>query len=264
LAEPNRTSSRGQKGQILPITRHPLFPAIVALWFFVLLGMGSFAVSISALESLVHTLHIELVAPALAPPLGTTARLALALSLGAIGAAIGWVLARRIGARQSVPAPTVFKVADLDETLPWPGLADTPAIEDETWEPRRPSDDLSDMPLADMTEPACAMEAEPAISPGARLAPPMSAAAQRLVTADLDMLSHLELVERLAIALQHRYDRLGQAAHAPDPVIPFPGLPDRQSLRVKLASPHSRPAPQETEKALRDALARLQKMSGSA
>src|SRR5690606_19602482 len=99
-------------------------------------------------------------------------------------------------------------------------------------------------------------------------------------------LSAVELVERLAIALQRRQKRLGSmpghAQNANDaldsppapgeapnaapepgrPVIRLPGLADRQ--RAHLALSVSAPAPQETEKALREALAELQRMSGRA
>src|SRR5690348_7996627 len=48
LAEHDRTKARGK----LPISRHPLFPATVALWFGALFGLGSLAIRPSALDSL--------------------------------------------------------------------------------------------------------------------------------------------------------------------------------------------------------------------
>jgi hypothetical protein len=79
-----------------PVTTHQLFPAVVALWFGALFGLGSLAVRPSLLESLVISSRIDLIVPAAAPPLGITARILLALILAAIGAAIGIALARRL------------------------------------------------------------------------------------------------------------------------------------------------------------------------
>jgi hypothetical protein len=79
-----------------PITTHQLFPAVVALWFGALFGLGSLAVRPSLLESLVISSRIDLIVPAAAPPLGITARILVALILAAIGSAIGIAIARRL------------------------------------------------------------------------------------------------------------------------------------------------------------------------
>ncbi len=79
-----------------PITANPLFPAVVALWFAALFGLGSLAVRPSLLENLVIKSRIDLIVPAAAPPLGVTARALVALILAAIGAALGVAIARRI------------------------------------------------------------------------------------------------------------------------------------------------------------------------
>lgn len=79
-----------------PISANPLFPAVVALWFGALFGLGSLAVRPSLLEELVLKSHIDLVIPAAAPPLGITARILLALIMAALGAMLGIVLARRL------------------------------------------------------------------------------------------------------------------------------------------------------------------------
>lgn len=80
----------------VPISRHPLFPAMVALWFAALFGLGSLAIRPTLLESVVLALRIDLIIPAAVPPLGITARILLALILVVIGAGLGFVLARRI------------------------------------------------------------------------------------------------------------------------------------------------------------------------
>ncbi len=94
--------SKAARGKA-PISRHPLFPAIVALWFGALFGLGSLAIRPGLLESVVVATHIDLLIPAAAPPLGLTARILLALALAGTGGAIGASLARRIGRPKSAP-----------------------------------------------------------------------------------------------------------------------------------------------------------------
>lgn len=79
-----------------PISRHPLFPAIVALWCGALFGLGSIVVSPSVIESLVLATGIDKVIPMAAPPLGTTTRILLALAATGLGALVGFVAARRL------------------------------------------------------------------------------------------------------------------------------------------------------------------------
>lgn len=82
--------------QSKPITSHQLFPAVVALWFGALFGLGSLAVRPSLIENLVLSSRLDLVLPAAAPPLGITARIMIAMVLAAIGATFGAMLARRL------------------------------------------------------------------------------------------------------------------------------------------------------------------------
>ncbi len=93
MAGGTRKASRARQ----PITRHPLFAAIVALWFCALFGLGSLAIRVTLLENAVVASGIDLVVPAAAPPLGVTARILLALILGLIGSLIGYALGTRIG-----------------------------------------------------------------------------------------------------------------------------------------------------------------------
>ncbi len=96
-----------------PVTSHPLFPAVVALWFGALFGLGSLAVRPTLLENLVLKSHIDLIIPATAPPLGVTARILIALLLAALGAIIGIALARRI-ARPKIAEPIERKRSAKD------------------------------------------------------------------------------------------------------------------------------------------------------
>jgi hypothetical protein len=291
LAEPNRQQkSRQHKHGGLPLTRHPLFPAIVALWFAALIGLGSFALSTALIERIVLAAGIDAAIPAAAPPLGMTARLLLALGLGALGGAIGWALAAHLARAHDAPAPKVFSVRDTDldddhdhehERLPWPST-DAPRERDEPAAPILDPASLTADTAAPTPADETAQEAEPEPVPA-----PEPTAAQRIASASLHDLSPVELVERLAIALKHRRERVGTADHGlaapadprgsegafgdpsadaatPDgPVIRFPDFSDRQLARLAPAA-SAPPPPQATENALRAALAELQRMSGRA
>ena len=103
----------------MPITRHPLFPAMVALWFAALFSLGSLAIGAHALEGLVLALNLDAIVPAAAPPLGLTSRILLALIMFALGAVLGLVLALRLarGAQPASAARPVFATAAArDET----------------------------------------------------------------------------------------------------------------------------------------------------
>lgn len=88
-----------------PVTAHRLFPAIVALWFAALLGIGSFVVPPAMLEKLVSAVGLPAVLPAAAPPLGFTARAMVALALTGVGALAGLVLALRLRGKGKDAAP---------------------------------------------------------------------------------------------------------------------------------------------------------------
>jgi len=145
LAEQDRRKSSGKSKP--PITSHPLFPAIVALWFGALFGLGSLAIRPGLLESMVLALHIDTLVPAAAPPLGLTSRILLALVMSGIGGLIGATIAHRIaaprperrerrrgagvvagsahgvseGRRRPLTADVDYSPRDFDEHAPLPG-----------------------------------------------------------------------------------------------------------------------------------------------
>ena len=84
-----------------PISSHPAFPAIVALWFAALLGLGCLILPSVLFERLVAITGLASIVPAAAPPLGFTARAMLALAAAIAGAAIGLILARKIAGVQT-------------------------------------------------------------------------------------------------------------------------------------------------------------------
>lgn len=113
-----RTKSGKGRKSAAPITAHPMFPAIVALWFAAAFGLGSLAIRPGLIEELVLKLGIDTIIPAAAPPLGVTARILLALGLGAFGAILGTMLARRLN-RPKVEAKPRSRKAGRSE----PGFA---------------------------------------------------------------------------------------------------------------------------------------------
>lgn len=282
MAEPfskqaDRQRADHHKAGAQPISRHPLFPAIVALWFAALLGMGSFALSASLLEKLVIAGHVDSLIPAAAPPLGASARLMLALVLGLAAGLVGWIVSKRLAAPQRDAGPQVFSVteAGLDTQPQWPGMAEVPN-HFEAPRPAGPAPSLDPSSLAPVSPAPCNFDQGAEQSPRraapvkqeAIAAPAHRAAAQRILAADLADLSHVELVERLALALQRREELLGtasgDAAGIANPVLHFPDLANRRNARLALPVPQSGPVPQETEKALRAALAQLKQLSGTA
>lgn len=115
MADGTRKASRARQ----PVTRHPLFPVIVALWFCALFALGSLAIRVTLLENAVVASGIDLIVPAAAPPLGITARILLALMLGLIGALIGFALGTRIGrARPEAPQRRRTNLSTQEPPLP--------------------------------------------------------------------------------------------------------------------------------------------------
>lgn len=91
----SKNGAPGSKGRP-SLAKHPLFPAMVAIWFGALFGLGSLAIRPTLLESLVVSSRIDLLVPAAAPPLGMTARILLALVMAGAGGLLGANIARRI------------------------------------------------------------------------------------------------------------------------------------------------------------------------
>ncbi|MXO70353.1 hypothetical protein [Alteraurantiacibacter buctensis] len=88
-----------------PLSAHPAFPFIVALWFAALLGIGSLVVPVPVIERLVELTGLSSVVPQTAPPLGFTARALIALACTAGGGLFGLLLARKVAQAHRAPAP---------------------------------------------------------------------------------------------------------------------------------------------------------------
>ncbi|MEZ5692606.1 MAG: hypothetical protein R3D99_01900 [Altererythrobacter sp.] len=92
------SKKKAKSGKQLPISAHPAFPAVVALWFAALLGLGCLVVPVVLFESLFSATGIASVVPAAAAPLGPTARILIALVAALGGAGVGLYLARKVAA----------------------------------------------------------------------------------------------------------------------------------------------------------------------
>ena len=79
-----------------PVSAHPAFPAVVALWFAALLGIGSLILPVRLYETILTATGISGMVTAAAPPLGFTARALIALVATVCGAGLGLYAARRI------------------------------------------------------------------------------------------------------------------------------------------------------------------------
>ncbi|WP_374411771.1 hypothetical protein [Novosphingobium colocasiae] len=86
-----------------PISQHPLFPAIVALWFGAAFGLASLAIRPSLIEHAVVAGGIDKIIPMAAPPLGTTTRILISLAMTALGGVIGSLAARRLARPAAAP-----------------------------------------------------------------------------------------------------------------------------------------------------------------
>lgn len=115
--------SSGSRDEARPsISLHPAFPAIVALWFAALLGVGSMVLPAVLIERLIESTGISALVPAASPPLGVTARSLIALASAVAGAGIGIAVARRVARSHDAERPLrLFKGArrpiDVNEEL---------------------------------------------------------------------------------------------------------------------------------------------------
>lgn len=94
----------GQRRGTAPVSAHPAFPAIVALWFAALLGLGSLVLPTALLERLTEVTGLATLVPSAAAPLGFTARASIAIGGAILGAVLGLVLARQVASGQA-PRP---------------------------------------------------------------------------------------------------------------------------------------------------------------
>ncbi|WDF72886.1 hypothetical protein [Novosphingobium sp. KACC 22771] len=90
-------TSAGQSWQ--GITHHPLFATVVPLWLAATFALSTLAVRGELIERIVLAAKLDLILPMATPPLGTTARLLLAVAFGLLGALLGWLAVRMMAPR---------------------------------------------------------------------------------------------------------------------------------------------------------------------
>ena len=91
--KPNKKSA-GQP----PVSAHPAFPVIVAVWFAALLAIGSLVLPLAMFESLAISSGLADSFAAAQPPLATGARIAVAIVAAMLGALLGVFVARKVAA----------------------------------------------------------------------------------------------------------------------------------------------------------------------
>ncbi|MGD9663861.1 MAG: hypothetical protein AB7U34_01425 [Novosphingobium sp.] len=106
-----KTSDSKARKKPAPISAHKAFPAIVALWFAALLGLGSLVLPVALPERIVTLVHADAVLPALAPPLGLKARMLIAFTALIVGGIVGLMVARRIAQAQRGAMPEAQEVS---------------------------------------------------------------------------------------------------------------------------------------------------------
>ncbi|GEO01460.1 hypothetical protein NSE01_32920 [Novosphingobium sediminis] len=106
-SKPRRAAAGARKRPNAPVTAHRLFPALAAVWFAALFGLGSLAIPGALLGAIVLKTGLPAVVPAAAPPLGFTAHLLVAFALALFGAALGLALALRLRPRTAAESSPV-------------------------------------------------------------------------------------------------------------------------------------------------------------
>lgn len=78
------------------LINHPAFPAVVALWFAALLGLGSLILPDALFDRGIEASGIASAIPAAAPPLGGFARTIIALATALLGAVLGLLITKHV------------------------------------------------------------------------------------------------------------------------------------------------------------------------
>ncbi len=98
-----KSARTGAPSAKAPISSHPIFPVVVAIWFSALLGFGSLILPVILFEKLFAVTGIASLFPAAQAPLGMTARLLIACAAALAGAGAGIFIARKASASRSQP-----------------------------------------------------------------------------------------------------------------------------------------------------------------
>ncbi|MCJ1960271.1 hypothetical protein [Novosphingobium mangrovi (ex Hu et al. 2023)] len=241
---------RKTKGGKPPISQHPIFPAIIALWCGALAGLCSIALRPAVVEQAILATGLDTLVPMAAPPLGATFRIALALAMTGIGALLGGFLALRIVR----PRPSARARADRTEMARDEAPASVPAAERAPAGRRRA---LANMELeAASAQEASAETAEAqestALETAAPFAQPETAAAPASAEALPETTERGEIAEGILDMREFDLDAYLDSAQAPadEPdAMPAPSeakAPDAPVVPEDNVAP-SRPIPPEAQ-----------------
>ena len=237
-----------------PLSRHRLFPALIALWFASLFSLGELAVRPALLDALVSGIGLDRF---IVTPLGLSGRLLIALGLFGAGAGFGQAVARTIpGSRaaamlRAAKAQTVMTGAAVDEAVlvaPRKPVAQSSMLTPHIL-------DIVDLdPVDDRASPFA-----PAVPA------PVSAAAdlerETSRTAPCGSLGVTALAERLSLAVT----QCVEAPETQEPDQPVTASPSNVCGLERFARPSSaEPWDGDAEHLLRDALANLRQVAGMA
>jgi len=271
LARASASQNHGWQG----ITAHPLFGTLVQLWFAVTFALSSLAISGAMIERIVLASQIDLIIPMATPPLGIKARLILALGFGVLGAVLGWMAARVMAPARAAddyevrygeaPAPLPDTIPRMRAPMRAPVRAHAELGAQGFDHPFGAGVDLAvvapvvvaPVVVAPVVEEAVEAEVplvlslEEEVAPVVAPAPVVRAvgfppapvegpcAAEKIAHAPLDALSHVELIERLAIVMQRRgavddaMRASGQAQSGKN--APLASAPDGTSVALRAA-----------------------------
>ncbi len=217
-----------------PISSHPAFPAIVALWFAALLGIGSLIVPATLIERFHTIAGLPEIQSATGPLAGFPAKPAIALAGSVLGAGFGLLLARLIaaaragrpgvaagkghlrGGKQPISALEELGAQSLDQPVDDDAeqYADPESLAAGAGEGAGDSAaDADDFKTIEPPQDACEQAGIVSSEAGSEGAPDRQAHAQnpvigltaeQLISRPLEELGIVQLIERFALSLQHR------------------------------------------------------------
>ncbi|MDZ4308397.1 hypothetical protein [Allopontixanthobacter sp.] len=198
-----------------PLSTHPVFPVIAAVWFASLLGIGSLIVPAALFEHAAVASGLTTLLPAAQAPLGFTARLMIAGTGAIAGAITGLLLARRIAAigHHGPAARGIHGGGYYEKKVPISAHEELGATSlDQAVEATEP---------AALVAPSLADEGTEIPQPAAARVD-VSGMAEQLIRRPLDELGIVQLVERLALAMQQQpagaFHDTGQDRHTAAPL----------------------------------------------
>ncbi|MDC0886855.1 hypothetical protein OAS19_03595, partial [Altererythrobacter sp.] len=238
-------------GTKAPISAHPVFPAIVALWFAALFGIGCLVLPTALVEKIVVGAGLPAIVDAAAPPIGFTARMIMGVAAALLGAAAGLFVARKVAAAQTAPVSPrrAPKPAVTEDAAKRPIFA-TEELGEEGLGPVR--DDWEDYSDTHDSEPDDAFDHEVGAEPPLNDSPPksrqpMPGRRRSLSVTDeggrSDFLASVPLPGQADIDLD---DELSLEGHASEEGAAEPEAAEYAESVQIFANPATAPAPAET------------------